>query len=103
MAFYFDHEVSPADDNVSHGCRRAWFSPAAIPRLFQPRHEFRCPDTDSRIFILNGRRYVKGDLQYFSGERTDCERPACADVQSETSFGCSSARAPTDQPICSGG
>src|SRR5213080_2669023 len=99
MAFYFDHEVSPADDNGSHGCRRASFSPAAVPRLFQRRHEFRCHNTDSAIFVLNDRGYVEGNLQYFSGEETDRERPGCADVQSETSYRGSSARTPTDQPI----
>src|SRR6266487_4397917 len=103
MAFYSDHEVSPADDNVSRGFGRAWFSPAASSGLFQRRHEFRCHNTDSGIFVLNGRGYVEGNLQYFSGEETDRERPGCADVESETSFRCTSPRAPTAQPICSGG
>src|SRR5437667_5914795 len=103
MAFYFDHEGSPADYDVSHGCRRARFSPAASSGLFQRRHEFRRPDTDSAIFVLNGRGYVEGNLQHFSGQKTDCERPGCADVQSETSFRCSSAHAPTAQPIRSAG
>src|SRR5256885_14056007 len=99
MAFYFDHEVSPADYNVSDDGFYARFSPAASLGLFQRRHEFRCTDTDSAIFILNDRGYVEGNFQYFSGEETDCERPDCADIQSETSFRDSSACAPTDQPI----